>query len=300
MALELIHLKGRTSYIKGPVNIGVYDCGDGKCILVDTGLDESNGRQLLRCLEAADLAPCAVINTHSHADHFGANRFIRNRTGAEFWATSFEKAVIENPLLEPVFLFSAVPVKEMRTKFLMGQPCPVDHVLSVGRQEIAGVSMEIVDLAGHAPAQVGVVTPDGVFFAADAFVSGDIVEKYRLPYMADLVAAKEALRRVRSMNHSWIVPSHGQPTRDPGPDIAVNKQKITETEELILKLAGEGATRETIFSGVVEAYGINLRPEQYVLVFATVSAYLAGLCTEGRLEMRFEGPQLLWAAERNS
>ncbi|MEW6727438.1 MBL fold metallo-hydrolase [Desulforudis sp. 1088] len=297
MALELIHLKGKTSYIKGAVNVGVYDRGDGKCILVDSGLDESSGRQLLRCLEGANLTPCAVINTHSHADHFGANKFVRNRTGARFWATSFEKAVIENPLLEPVFLFSAVPVKEMRTKFLMGQPCPVDHVLSAGRQEIAGISMEIVDLAGHAPEQVGVVTPDDVFFAADAFVSGDIVEKYRLPYMADLVAAKESLRRVGSMSHSWVVPSHGRPTRDPGADIAVNLRKITETEALILKLAGEGATRETIFSGVVEAYGINLGPEQYVLVFATVSAYLAGLCAEGRLRMRFAGPQLLWAAD---
>ena len=48
----------------------------------------------------------AVIVTHAHADHFGGAGEVKKRTGAPVLAPAFEAAVVENPVLEPVYLFT--------------------------------------------------------------------------------------------------------------------------------------------------------------------------------------------------
>jgi glyoxylase-like metal-dependent hydrolase (beta-lactamase superfamily II) len=42
-------------------------------VLIDAGQDRDQAKRLLRACEAAGLTPCAIINTHAHADHFGGN-----------------------------------------------------------------------------------------------------------------------------------------------------------------------------------------------------------------------------------
>lgn len=297
MALELQPVRGSTYCLRGPVNVGVYDRGDGSCLLIDSGLDESSGRKVLRILKDAGLTPAAVINTHSHADHCGADWFIRKRTGAAVYTSRLERAFIEHPALETFYLFSAVPPREMRTKFLMAQPCPVDGVLAPGVQEVAGVELEVLDLAGHSPGQIGVATPDDVLFAADAFFSTNVIEKYRLPYTADVGAALETIAKLEETAYACYVPGHGEPVEDPREALAANRAVTESIAGLVVEIAGrDGRAREEIMKEIVRRKEITLHPEQYLLVFATVSAYLGHLADTGRLQTRYGDGELLWAA----
>jgi len=297
LALELQHLLGKTYCLRGPVNVGVYDRGDGTCLLIDSGLDESSGRKVLRILKEAGLTPAAIINTHSHADHCGANRFIKKRTGAAVYTGRLERPFIEHPALETFYLFSAIPPREMRTKFLMAEPCPVDGVLAPGKQDVAGVELEILDLAGHSPGQIGVVSPDGVLFAGDAFFSADVIEKYRLPYTADVGAALQTLAGLEESGYACYVPGHGSVVEDPREALAANRAVMESIAGLVTEVAGrDGRMREEIMREIVRRKEITLQPEQYLLVFATVSAYLGYLTNTGHLRTEYREGELLWAS----
>ncbi|MDR2136737.1 MAG: MBL fold metallo-hydrolase [Synergistaceae bacterium] len=86
--MELKQLGERTWYIPGRVNVGYYE-ENGQGYLIDTGLDDEQGRKLLKLLneERQGVPLRAIVNTHSNADHIGANALVQKRTGCQVWAT---------------------------------------------------------------------------------------------------------------------------------------------------------------------------------------------------------------------
>jgi len=133
--MELKKITELVYYIPNPANIGVVKDGEKSVILIDTGLDDDTGKKVLRLLEENGLFPKAIVNTHSHADHCGGNRYIKERTGATIYASEIESAIIQYPLLEPLYLFSgASPLRDLRNKFLMAQSSSVDHVIKKMRE----------------------------------------------------------------------------------------------------------------------------------------------------------------------
>ena len=83
MKLELRQLGASTWYIPGRVNIGYYE-EEGQGYLIDSGLDDKQKRKLLNLIKTKRNVPLrAIVNTHSNADHVGANAFIQKRTSCE-------------------------------------------------------------------------------------------------------------------------------------------------------------------------------------------------------------------------
>jgi glyoxylase-like metal-dependent hydrolase (beta-lactamase superfamily II) len=266
-------------------------------LLVDSGLDRQAGRQILRCLEAEGLVPKVIVNTHSHADHYGGNAVIRQQSAAQVFASPLEKAVIENPYLEPFYLFSAAPVQELATRFLMAQPSPVDGVLQAGRFNCHGFEVEIIALPGHSPQQVGVVTGDDVCFTADAYFGEDILAKYGMPYTADVSAALDTLRVLWQSRYQLYVPSHGLPSEKPVETILKNVAAIEQALEQILAILREAPrTREEVLAAVITKNGRSLDAIQYVLNHGTVTACLSHLYKIGKVGFTFHAGKMLWSA----
>src|SRR5680860_1435801 len=136
----------------GAVNSLIIEGSVGTAVLVDSGQDADAGRRIRRALEHLELRPTAILNTHSHADHFGGNAFLlRQFPDLEVHAPEIEAEIIRAPYLEPVYLFhGASPLAELRSKWLLGPASPVHHEVAAGEVMIGGVSFRLLDVRGHA------------------------------------------------------------------------------------------------------------------------------------------------------
>ncbi len=292
--MELRDLTGKVGYIPGPVNIGVIRDGE-KAVLVDTGLDKSAGKEIVRVMDEADLEVEAIINTHHHADHIGGNAYIKNRTGAETYAPELEAALIESPILKPMYLFSgASPPKDLRNRFLLAKPSKVEHVIGGNCISFDKVNVGVVPLPGHSPNQIG-VEADGVLFCADAVFSMKVVEKYKLPFVQDVKGLKETLNALRGMEYSHYVPSHSRATDDIRRLAEENLAAIHRIEESILGILDEPKTTETVIAELCEASDLQIgRAQQYYLTHTLVMAYLGSMREEEKLDTSFKGNLLHW------
>lgn len=294
MAQKLIKLRGNTYYIDSAVNIGVVSNDRSEAIIIDTGIDDDMGRKILRFLREEGLTPVAIINTHSHADHCGGNNFITKRFDIPIYATSFEKAVIENPLLEPFYLYSAYPLKEMQNKFLMAKESEAEGILKEGETEIEGIPLQIISLKGHSPGMIGIATEDNVLFTGDAFFPKRILDKYALSFYTDIKNTLDTLKYLKTLEYNFYVPGHGEVLEDINPTVDTNITQINEIVTIITELCSEAKSREDVASYIINHYNIKLNVTQYYLTLSTIAAYLSYLTDDGTLKINIEDNNIKW------
>lgn len=292
--MELVTVTDNVAYIPGAVNIGVLRNGE-RCALIDTGLDKDSGRKIRKVLEAEGLKLEAIINTHSHADHFGGNDYLARNLKAEVYAPSIESGIIQNPILEPIYLFhGATPIRNLRNKFVLAKPSPVDHIIGPGKLEVIGLEVEIIPLPGHCFNQVGVLV-DNVLFCADTVFSERVIDKYRVPVVQDVKSHLETLERMNKMEHDLFIPAHTKPVEDIKELVAKN---ISTTQGIIDDIKGllnESKTTEGLMAELCTGYGLDLTVvQQYYLIHMTIMAYLGYLYDEKQVDIEMEGNLLRW------
>ncbi len=291
-SLELTLLAGSTYVARGPTNVGVFAPGGGRAILIDTGNDDDAGRRMLRACETASLSVSCIANTHSNADHCGGNAFIQSRTNCRIAAQRIEAAFIENPALEPSFLWGGFPLPPLRNKFLVAKSSRVTDLLEAPCA-VPDAGIDALPLPGHYMGMIGFMTPDRVFFAADAVASPEILQKYSYYFVYDVAAHLATLDAVAGIDADWIVPSHAEPTREAGALVAANKAKILEVGERILELCSEASAPETLMARLAWSYGIELNHTQYALLGSTVRSYVSWLADRGLVTSRLESNRLI-------
>ena len=79
---ELIQAGENTFYIDSPTKLGVYRIPQG-AYLVDSGNSKDAGKRARQILDANGWPLLGVLNTHSHADHIGGNRFLQDLKARE-------------------------------------------------------------------------------------------------------------------------------------------------------------------------------------------------------------------------
>lgn len=277
--------------VRGPTNLGIIAAGDGTAVLIDSGNDEDAGRKLLHRLEADVLRLALIVNTHSNADHCGGNAFLQARTGCRIAATREEAAFVENPLLEPSLLWGGYPPAALRNKFLMAKPSRVTDVISPSGP-VPGTDLEALPLPGHFVGMIGIRTPGGALFCADALASAEILAKYPVFFLYDVAAHYRTLEFLASYPAELFIPSHAAPTREIAPLVEVNRRAVDRVNEVLLDLARPEPSWEELLTGLVTRLGIELNHSQYSLVHASIRAHVAYLSDTGTLAARFEGGKL--------
>lgn len=242
-------LTDHVGFITGAVNIGVIDIGEGGVVLIDSGLETRVAERILKTLEQDNLFPLAVINTHGHADHCGGNTHLQEETGLEIYASVREKPLIENPWLEPQYLFAgAEPISDLKNKFLQAEPSQVDHEIEIARDclKIQGRELEIVPLTGHSPGQIGVGF-EGVLFTADSYFSSRVLNRHPLPFLMNAKEFLETLDFLENSDYDFYLSSHGSPQQEISDIIDNNRERVLNIIDFISRsLQRQSETRDLI------------------------------------------------------
>ncbi len=279
MAPELLSLAPGVQYLPGAVNSVVVEDGRGGALVVDTGLDESHARKLLRAMEAKGLTPGAILNTHSHADHVGGNAFLVKRfPDLKVFAPPLEDAIIRSPVLEPIYLFGARPPRALQNKFLMAAPSPARLAPEPGLTRLAGVEVELIEVAGHASLMFAVRVGE-VLYAADALFGPAALARHPLTFCMDSALQKESAAKLAALEGVRVtLPGHGDSTDDLGALVQVNLDAYARTTEVVREAVRTPGTVDEVLRRVTLALGLEVREAGAALLNrSVVSAHLVEL-----------------------
>lgn len=290
--MELRKVTENTYYIPGPTNLGLF-VEDKKAILIDSGNDESAGRKVLRLLEEKGWKLSKIINTHSNADHIGGNAYLQKKTGCDILATALESIFIQEPSLEPCFLWGAFPFKALRNKFLQAQASKVTQLIDT-EGIIYDTPLQAFPLEGHFIQMIGVKTPDEVLFIADSLFSPEIISKYGLTVKSDIEKTLDTYSLLTGLSAKLFVPAHAQPTDDINNLIRINQEQIEIINQKIINYCVQPVSRERILQLLVNDYQLPLSSVQFVLTHITISAHLTYLNDKQLIKPIFKEGEMLW------
>lgn len=284
------HVRGNTYYLSGKTNIGLVKEG-AEVILIDSGNDKEAGRKLRQLLDANDLRIKYILNTHSNADHIGANAYLMNQYNCLSYGLGKEVVFSNYPELESSLLYGGFPTKKMKNKFLMAKPCQMKDLNTLE------TSIEYFEIPGHFLDMVAYTTLDNVCFLGDAIFPQDIIEKYHLFYIYDVRAYLNTLEKLAELNQqddTIFIPSHGIISTDISEIINLNNTKVNEVIKLILERCQNKIGFDDLFKDILDYFNLTIDLNQYLLVGSTIRNYLAYLVDENKLEFIFETNKLYY------
>lgn len=292
--MELTKLGEKTYCIQNPTNIGIYKLDDEKVCLIDTGNDKESGRKILKIINEQNWQVECIINTHSNADHVGGNKFIQDRTNCKILSSKIETAIINNPELEPAFLYGAMPLNELNNKFLLAKEsnCQIiDNNLPEG--------LEYFTLKGHFIDMIGIKTSDNIYFLGDSIFSEETINKYHIFFIYDVEKYLQTLDFLETLNGTFYIPSHVKPLTDLKELIKINKNKINEICNKILSFCQNPTTTEEIIKNIFDTYNLEININQYALLGSTIKSYLTYLNNQNKVEYFFKDNLLYWVIKNN-
>ncbi|MDH7498143.1 MAG: MBL fold metallo-hydrolase [Syntrophomonadaceae bacterium] len=119
---------------------------------------------ILRLIESLKVAVKYIINTHGHIDHIGANRQLKEATGAMILIHADDAKMLTNPASN----FSMFMGRSITSP-------PPDQLLAHGDIIRVGstIELEVIHTPGHSPGGICLKT-DNIIFSGDTLFAGSI------------------------------------------------------------------------------------------------------------------------------
>lgn len=285
---ELVKLGEKTYVIKSPVNVGIYILANNNVCLIDTGNSKDSAKIIAKILEEHNWHLQYIINTHSHADHIGGNKYLQDKYNCRIFSSLIESYFINEPMLEPSLLYGSVPPKDLHTHLLLAKPSVCENI---DNMDIEG--LEIINLEGHAKGLIGVVTSDNVCFVGDAYTSSKILNKYAIQYTFDVTKFLDTLNFLKTTSYNYYVPSHGEIESDIQSTIDANYNNMLEIENNVLNSIRASIKYTDLLNKLISSYHINLNMMQLYVVGTTIKSILTKLESEGKIELSTQDGDLL-------
>ncbi|HTG00551.1 MAG TPA: MBL fold metallo-hydrolase [Nitrospirota bacterium] len=149
--------------VVGPLQVNCFILADEKTketVIIDPGDD---GGEILKIVREKGLVVKYIVNTHAHFDHVGANRAIKEATGALLMIHEDEAPVLAT-------------IGAQSRSFGMGAVSspPPDRMLKHGDVITAGeISLKVLHTPGHTPGGISLLE-EGLVITGDALFAGSI------------------------------------------------------------------------------------------------------------------------------
>jgi hydroxyacylglutathione hydrolase len=157
----------------GPVatNCYIFSPDNKRAVIIDPATDAD---EILAHVGALGLEPVAVVNTHGHLDHIGANAALKAAIGVPIMVGEKDAPYL-GPGAEAIHRQDALVIGPeavaLFQEYYAASP-PADVLLREG-DDVAGAGLVVVDTPGHTAGGISLVTK-GVAFTGDALFAGSI------------------------------------------------------------------------------------------------------------------------------
>ena len=209
-SINFIHVKGNTWCLKGTTNIPVYFLDKQNVVIFDSGYKDERTRPYLDALISEEnLTVRSAIGSHAHYDHIGNHLYLKEKYGTEIILPELEAALAYNYMMfSPVY--GQYAKKELQNIFSEMTIKP-DRVIPQESKtfDIDGRVFKVIDLKGHTPGHIGFITPDDVFYVADAIMGIDEIKASKLPTTLDWEEDLASKKKLLMEKHDKYILAHG-------------------------------------------------------------------------------------------
>lgn len=288
--MTLNQVGNKTYYIDDLSKVGIYKLECNDVVLIDSGNNKESAIEINDILKENKFNVKYIINTHSHADHTSGNHYFEERNDLTILASKEEKHMIEMGILASSAIYGANPPSFLKNDLLCVESSKVTEISAENTPE----GLEIINLPGHTIGMIGVVTSDDVCFLGDALASKYLLMKYTntIFYIYDVEKYLETLEYLKTLKYKKYILSHGEELNNLKEVIELNKNKINEIKEVILKICSNKKTYEEILKEVFEIFKIKMNITQYYVIGTTVKSFLTYL--EDKLEITIEDNKMYY------
>lgn len=290
---ELIKLSENDYYFDCPSKIGLVKINENQAVLIDSGNDKDAAKKILKKLDEMNLQLKAVYNTHTHADHAGGNKHLKEKTNCEIYAYGSEVFYTEYPIFLPTDIYGAYPIEEIQNKFLVAK---ASFAMPLKKENLPE-GFEIIELFGHTNNMIGIKTADGNIFIGDTVASAATLEKYGIVFAFDIENYILSIEKLKTLSAVNFIPSHAGVCSDIVSLANKNLEAVAETEKRILKFLQTPMIFEDLLKEIFDSYSLSLSAQQYALVGSTVRSFLSMLKKQNKANYYFENNKMLWKAE---
>ncbi|AGB41758.1 Zn-dependent hydrolase, glyoxylase [Halobacteroides halobius DSM 5150] len=178
----------------------VIDEDTKKAIIIDPG---ANKEAILEKVNEQNLTVKYIINTHVHADHIGANKYLLEETGAKLLVHKADAEFLQDPKLN----LSAY-IDDPQEKIIS----PVaDKLLVAGDKiECGNLTFEVVHTPGHTPGSICLKSKQILFSGDTLFARGVGRTDFPQGSSPDL---KNSLQKITQFDLNLkLYPGHGPTT----------------------------------------------------------------------------------------
>lgn len=166
-----------------------------ECAVVDPGADPE---RIFPEVAEEELKPVAIINTHGHIDHTGANRDMKDHYDVPIYIHAGDNAMLGK-------------IQQLELSLFLGakDSPPADHFMNDGDEiKIGNSSLRVLHTPGHSPGSVSLLG-DGFLISGDTlFMEG--VGRTDLPGGSQKQLEQSIREKIMTLPDSTIVlPGHG-------------------------------------------------------------------------------------------
>lgn len=152
-----------TRLVVGPLQVNCYILADEKtkeAVVIDPGGD---AQDILKIIRDKDLRVKYIVNTHAHFDHVGANKAVKEATGAELLVHREDDALLGNTAGQARMFGMTTPSSPK-----------ADRYINDGDVIVAGeVSLKVFHTPGHSSGGICLLE-HGMVFTGDSLFAGSI------------------------------------------------------------------------------------------------------------------------------